>query len=224
LLDTAEDPSRSVEALFPQVYDELRSVARRQLARMPSDFTLQPTDAVHLAYERLVRARSKPWAHSREFFLLAARAVREVLIEYVRRRSAAKRGGGSGRVTLGSALGSEIGALRGDQLLDLAEGLRALERTDARAAQVVELCFFLGLTAEEAAAVLEVSLRTVRRDWRFARACLSDALGEGRGDGRRSGPRRRGRFPHGSSRALRRSRGSSSGRPGTPPRRDRRPG
>jgi len=163
------------------LYDELRSLAHRQLAREGGGVSLHTTELVHEAYLRLadegeLRDRGRAY-----FFGAAAQAMRRVLVDAARRRGAAKRGGDRTRVTLGEGH-LAVDAYAAD-LLDLDRALTLLESERPRLARVVELRFFGGLNVEETAQALGVSPRTVKGDWALARAWLHDALrGEGAGD------------------------------------------
>ena len=179
ILDGAGDLSRQqvLERLVPVVYDELRTLAAAHLRRERTDHTLQPTDLVNEAYLRLVGARHPPWQDRGHFFRAAAEAMRRVLIEHARKRSRQKRGGGRVQVSL-----SAVGPTSWDepeQMLAVDEALRRLEEQDPRSAEVVQLRYFGGLSVQETADALELSERTVRREWVFARAWLQDALPEG---------------------------------------------
>jgi len=171
-----------MEQLIPLVYGELRRVAHRQLAAEPAGHTLPTTALVHEAYLRLADQTSADWTNRAQFFGLAARVMRRVLVDYARRHRAARRGGASQRpVSLEEAeMGSDADALavatRGDELLALDEALDRLAAVDARASQVVECRFFGGLTEPETAEALGVSQRTVAGDWLMARGWLYQAL------------------------------------------------
>lgn len=162
--------------VFELVYDELRALAASMFRGSDPAATLQPTAVVHEVFVRLV-GRDQPLNGREHFFALAARAMRQVLVDAARRKKTDKRGGGWKRVSLdpSTPLSSEDddGAPTIDQL-DAA--LSALEREDERRARVVELRYFGGLTVPEAARVLGVSERTVKSDWRFARAWLRAEL------------------------------------------------
>jgi RNA polymerase sigma factor (TIGR02999 family) len=178
LLRAARDGEReALDRLVPLVYDELRAVARRQLRRERADHTLHATALVHEAYARL--ARGTVDAGDRAHFLaIAARAMRQVLIDHARSRNAEKRGGGLDRLTLMD--GDHAVELRTDELLALD---RALDQLESRQRQVVEFRFFAGMEEQEIAAVLGVTDRTVRRDWVKARAWLYRSLyGDSPGD------------------------------------------
>jgi RNA polymerase sigma factor (TIGR02999 family) len=166
----------AVDRLFPLVYDELRRIAHRQLSRERSDHTLGTTALVHEAYLKLVDQTRAQWADRSQFFAIAARAMRRHLVDYARQHLAGKRGGRRERVTLEEehlSLDS-----RADLLLAVDEALDRLRDLDERASRVVECRFFGGLTEEETAAALEITDRTVRRDWVRAKAWLYEALRE----------------------------------------------
>jgi RNA polymerase sigma-70 factor (ECF subfamily) len=160
----------AVDLLVPLVYDELRGLARRYLARELPGHTLQPTALVHEAFLRLAGASEIPWQDRAHFVGVAARAMRQVLVSHAVRRKAAKRGGGWTRIPLDDAV-----ALFESPSIDIVALDRALEElsaVDPRQCRVVELRFFGGLTVAEVAKVLRVSPRTVEREWTFARAWL----------------------------------------------------
>ncbi len=164
---------RALDALIPQVYQELRMVARRRLAGEQAGHSLAPTDLVHEAFARLVTAEV-PWTDRVHFFAVAAGTMRRILVDRARSRLRHKRGGGALHVTF---QGDE-GFLAGDpeRLLALHRGLEKLERRDERKARVLELHFFSGLTYEEIAVALKISEATVDRDLRFAKAWLQKEL------------------------------------------------
>ena len=164
------------ESLLREVYAELRRQAAALLARERHTHTLQPTALVHEAWLRLCAERSSPESR-RQFLALASQAMRRILVDHARAHGAAKRGGGWERITLGAT--PEAGPTDELDLLALEEALGVLERESARRARVVELIWFGGCTAAEAAAVLAVSERTVGADWRYARAWLYDRLSTG---------------------------------------------
>jgi RNA polymerase sigma factor (TIGR02999 family) len=172
LLGELQDGNRNViDALLPLVYDHLHDVARRQLRGERANHTLNATALVHEAYLKLVDQRSASWQNRAHFLAIAAQAMRRILINYANRRVAAKRGGGDALVTFDEDLvGKES---RADELLHLDECLERLRVLSERQSKVVEYRFFGGLTQEEIAEVLGVSVQTVRLDWRMARAWLS---------------------------------------------------
>lgn len=166
-------PERGV--VWSLVYDELRLVARRQLRGGGN--TLQATALVHEAYLRLAedaRVSSRGRAY---FFGAAARAMRQIVVDHARMRSSAKRGGGEAPITL-KTRDAEVDSLATD-LLDLHQALDKLESFNPRQARVVECRYFAGLDVKETAAALEISARTVKRDWMFARAWLFRELATG---------------------------------------------
>ncbi len=164
--------------LMPLVYAELRQIARRQLRRLRPGDTLHTTGLVHEAYIKLYDQKRASWQDRHHFFSIAARAMRQILVNQALHRQALKRGCGEGNVALDD---EQIPALEPEaQLIALDAALDRLEKIDARLSDVVECRFFGGLTEEEAAATLGVSLRTVQRDWKLARAWLREEL-EGAG-------------------------------------------
>jgi RNA polymerase sigma factor (TIGR02999 family) len=165
----------AADAVFALVYDDLRAVARRQLAALRPGQTLAPTALVHEAYMRFTE-RSAPEVIDRSHFVaVAARAMRNVVVDYLRRRQADKRDPGAPLLTLDAGDAAAPDRPQVD-LIAMNEALAQLERLDARQARIVELRFFGGLELEEIAGELDVSARTVKRDWRKARAFLYQAL------------------------------------------------
>jgi RNA polymerase sigma factor (TIGR02999 family) len=166
----------SVSALMPQVYDELRRIAAAHLARERANHTLQPTALAHEAYLKLVDQKRARWNDRAHFLAIAAEVIRRILIDHARLRQAAKRGGGQ-RLTLGWA-DDQANAHDDVDLIELEDALERLAQRSARQAKVVELRFFAGLEVKETAEVLGVSPRTVKGDWRVARAWLARELGK----------------------------------------------
>ncbi len=166
----------STEILAEETYREMRRIAVRCMRSQRSDHTLQPTALVHEAFIRLAR-RESGWESPAEFLAVASTAMRRILVDWARRRGAAKRWGGT-PVTLVD--GNAIQAEEPVDLLALDEALTRLTALEPRAARVVELRFFGGMEIEQVAEVLGVSSATVKRDWRFARAWLSRELDHGR--------------------------------------------
>lgn len=170
LREIREGDSGAFDRLMPLVYDELRQIARRQLRGERSDHTLDTSALTHEVYLKLVGEAEVDWENRAHFFVLAARAMRQILIDHARKRNAQKRGGNWTRTTLSSRnLRVEV---QMGELIDLDEGLHRLHEIDERASRVVELRFFGGMTEDEVAEVLDISTRTVQRDWRKARAWL----------------------------------------------------
>jgi RNA polymerase sigma factor (TIGR02999 family) len=170
--------SQAAEQLLPLVYDELRVLAAQKMAREAPGQTLQPTALVHEAWLRLIGAETATFENRGHFFAASAEAMRRILIDRARRRSARKHGAGWERVDLEQIDVPE--RANDDALIQVAEAVEALSREDARAAELVKLRFFCGLSVEDAARALGVTDRTARRDWRFARAWLFNALSRSR--------------------------------------------
>ena len=161
---------QGAEALFPLVYDELRRLAAARMAQEAAGHTLQPTALVHEVWLQLVGAGDRTWNNRRHFFGAAADAMRRILIDNARRKSALKRGGGQERVAIEEL---EITAATLDEhILMIDEALQRLEAEDPQKARIVSLKFFGGLTNEETAENLGLSLRTVKRHWVVARIKL----------------------------------------------------
>lgn len=160
----------AAEELLPLVYQELRRVAAARLAHERPGQTLQATALVHEAWLRIVSAEPQPWDGRSHFFAAAAEAMRRILVENARRKRRLKHGGHLARVDLGEV--QLAGPLPDDQLLALDEALTRLAASHPDAAQMVQLCFFAGLTQAEAAKHLGVSVATAERTWAFARAWL----------------------------------------------------
>jgi RNA polymerase sigma factor (TIGR02999 family) len=158
------------DRLIPLVYDELYRIARRQMRRERSDHTLQASALVNEAYLRLVDQEGRGWQHRSQFFAIAARIMRRVLVDHARRRRYKKRGDGAIRVVLDDI--DIVCEGRGEKLMALDAALQKLETHDERKCAVVELRYFGGFSNEETAKVLNLSLATVNRDWAFAKAWL----------------------------------------------------
>ncbi|MCI0693443.1 sigma-70 family RNA polymerase sigma factor [candidate division KSB1 bacterium] len=174
LLDLSGGNRAAVDALMPLVYEELRQLAHRQLRQERQGHTLNTTALVHEAYLKLIDQQRVNWQNRAHFFALAAQAMRRILINYANNRLAQKRGGGQFLVTFNEQ--SVVQEARAEELVALDEALSTLAKLNARQSQVVEFQFFGGLRHEEIAEVLGVSVPTVRRDWRLARAWLSREL------------------------------------------------
>jgi RNA polymerase sigma factor (TIGR02999 family) len=173
LLHRAARGDKTAEAdLIPQVYRELHKIAQAYLRRERSEHTLQATALVNEAYLRLIAGGETEWQNRNHFFSVAATVMRRILVDYARQRNAGKRSGV--RVSLDENL--LISAEQCDLVSDLDAALTRLAALNARQAKVVELRFFSGLTEEEIADVLQVSARTVKRDWTVARAWLYGEL------------------------------------------------
>jgi RNA polymerase sigma factor (TIGR02999 family) len=164
----------ALDRLVPLVYTELRRVAHHRMQAERRDQALQTTALVHEAYLRLIDITRVQWKDRAHFFAVSAQMMRRVLIDAARERDALKRGGGAVRVAFDEARAGTPG--QSVDLLALDEALEALATFDPRKARVVELRYFGGLTVDETAAVLGVSVETVMRDWRMARLWLLRAL------------------------------------------------
>jgi RNA polymerase sigma factor (TIGR02999 family) len=167
----------ALEQLLPLVYDELRRVARARLRQEQPGHTLQATALVHEAYLRLLGGRPPTSQNRTHLFGVAARLMREILVDHARRKAAHKRGGAATLIALDESVAApEIGTL---DLLALDEALTELHALDERLCRVVELKFFAGLNIDETAQALRVSTATVERDWTVAKAWLHQRLSEG---------------------------------------------
>lgn len=164
----------AVAELLGVVYADLRQMAQVWMARVPPGQTLQPTALVHEAFVRLVGRNKEGWENRAHFFFAAGRAMRDILVERARARGRLKRGGGRRRVNLDNLVVA-IDA-PGDDLLALDEALQQFEADYPREHRIVMLRFFAGMTNAETADAMGVPLRTVERDWRFARAWLQQNL------------------------------------------------
>jgi RNA polymerase sigma factor (TIGR02999 family) len=174
----AGDPD-ALDDLFPLVYEELRRIAHRRMQGERTGHTLRTTALVHEAYVELVDLERVDWQDRNHFFALAARVMRNVLVDYAQKKNAQKRGGDRDRVPLEEWDGAEDVVL--EDVLAVHQALEQLEAIDERQAQVVECRFFAGLTIEETSSVLGISPATVGRDWRMARAWLNRELSNGQG-------------------------------------------
>lgn len=160
--------------ILPAVYAELRDMARGSLRRFGPALTLRPTELVHEAWIKVAKEDEKQWNDRRHFIATAAVVMRQVVIDWARRRRAAKRGDGSARLEFDDTMATL--SVDPEQAITLDEPLHELARVDARAADVVQMKFYLGLSEDEIAHALAVTTRTVRRDWAFARTWLSRRL------------------------------------------------
>lgn len=174
LNDVKTGDKAALDRLVPIAYTELRRLADSYLRRERSDHTLQPTALVHEAYVRLVGQDQPDYRNRAHFFGVAAQLMRQILVDHARTRNAGKRGGGAALIPLESV--AEQSDTRPGDFLDLEQALQRLEARDVRKARVIEMRFFGGLTAEESADVLGVSVETVRRDLRLGQAWLQREL------------------------------------------------
>lgn len=176
LLQLSTGDDRAAAELVPLVYDELHALAAGYLRRERSDHTLQPTALINEVYLRLIHASGVDWKGRAHFLAVAARAMRRILVNHADARRAEKRGGGAAVLSM-SVEPAE--APRSFDLLALDEALQGLAQLDPRKVEVVECRFFGGMSVEETAHVLNVSVSTVEADWRLARAWLSNELASG---------------------------------------------
>lgn len=175
LLVRARDGDRdALDEIVPFVYEELKQIAHRHLRKERSDHTLTTTGLVHEAYLKLVRHENMAWQDRAHFRAVAAQAMRRILVDYARRRNARKRGGRSRPITLDE--NTIVVDEQAEMLISLDTALDRLNTLSERLCRVVEYRFFGGMTEEEIAEVMQVSDRTVRRDWVKARAWLFKEL------------------------------------------------
>lgn len=173
----APHPKPVSDDLLTIAYDELRSIAAGVLGRKSDGDTLQPTALVHELYLRLAKRNDCQWQDRAHFLATAAKAMRQILIDHARRKRADKRGGGWRRVTLSKTL--DLAPVIDMDLVTLDDALESLAQLHERQARIVELRFLAGMTIPEVAHVLEVSEKTVKDDWRMARAWLMQKLSDG---------------------------------------------
>lgn len=170
LTDASKGDKNALDSLMPFVYGELRRLARYYMHQERADHTLQTTALVNEAYIRLIGQQEPGWQSRAHFFAIAARVMRQVLIDHARSRIREKRGGRAMKLSLEHA--ATLSDERAAEYVALDDALKGLEAIDPRKSRVVELRFFGGLSEEESAEVLGVSSRTVRRDWNLAQAWL----------------------------------------------------
>lgn len=174
LAELGEDGRDAVDRVFPLVYTELQNVARRQLQMERADHTLDTSALVHEAYLRLAGAERIEWHSRAHFFAVAARAMRRILINHAETRNAQKRSGHWQRVELAADMAVQRDA--DVVLLDLDRALTRLAELDERQCRIVECRYFAGMSLEETAAGLDISVATVKREWTMARAWLNREL------------------------------------------------
>jgi RNA polymerase sigma factor (TIGR02999 family) len=182
LREAAEGDRAALDRAFEQVYGELRRLAGSQRRRWEGDYTLNTTALVHEAYVKMVGSNSARFKDRSHFLAVAARAMRQILVNYAERRRAARRGGGAAHVELDERMG-EFNPLTHEaavEVLALHEALERLAEMNERQARVVEARFFAGLDLEGAAQAVGISLATVKRDWALASAWLHRELSEGK--------------------------------------------
>ncbi|HEU0251746.1 MAG TPA: sigma-70 family RNA polymerase sigma factor [Pyrinomonadaceae bacterium] len=174
LLEWREGDKAALNRLMPLVYDEIRRIAHRYVQRERDGHTLQTSALVNEAYLRLAGQQSVDWQNRAHFFGVTAQVMRHILIDHARRRRYVKHGGEVRVIPISEA--AEMSMQRASELIALDEALEELSKLDQRKSRVVELRYFGGLSLEETAEVLQISLMTVRRDWRAAKAWLYKAM------------------------------------------------
>ncbi|HEY7426644.1 MAG TPA: ECF-type sigma factor [Gemmataceae bacterium] len=174
--DQITKETQAAAELLPVVYAELRRLAAVLTGQLPPGQTLQPTALVHEAYLKLVRGHDPGWEGRRHFFGAAAQAMREILVDQARRKASLKRGGGGQRIDLTEGLA--LIEPPADDVEALDEAIHQLQAEEPRLAEIVLLRYYTGLSVEETATVVGLSVSTVTREWRFARAWLAGRLGE----------------------------------------------
>ena len=171
LRDWSQGDALALERLIPLVFADLREIAGRLFRRENEAHTLQPTALVNEVYLRLIDQRAVQWQNREQFFSVAALLMRRILVDHAKGRAAAKRGAGAPRLPLDEAI--QLPELRGDvDVVGLDEALSKLAEIDARQSRIVELRFFVGLSHEEIAELLGISVTTVKREWRTAKLWL----------------------------------------------------
>ena len=172
LAEWSRGDGAALDRLVPLIYPELRRIAGRQLRRERPDHTLQPTALVHEVFLQLVDQRHATWENRAQFFAVAAQLMRRILVDHARSRHALKRGGPITKVALDVRAIDVSGDPVAAEVLAVDQALERLAEQDPDQARIVELRFFGGLTVEETAKVMERSARTVKREWRLAKAWL----------------------------------------------------
>jgi RNA polymerase sigma factor (TIGR02999 family) len=174
LADWSRGDDAAFAKLTPLIYEELRRIAHRHMGGQRPDHTLQTTALVNEAYLRLADQTNPSWQNRAHFFAVAARAMRQIVVDYAKSQRAQKRGRGALKIELDE--GAIVSPEQSQEIIDLHEALERLGTLDSRKAQVVELKFFGGLNYDEIAEVLKIARMTVRRDWEFARLWLYTEL------------------------------------------------
>ena len=177
LLAWRDGDESALEKVAPLVYDELHQLAARYMRRESPGHTLQTSALVNEAFIRLIDQQEVQWQNRAHFFGIAVQLMRRILLDHARSRARAKRGGGVLRVSFDE--GAIVSGQRAAELIALDDALNALAAFDSRKSRIVELRFFGGLSNEEVAEVMGMSLRTVEREWRKAKAWLHHAISKG---------------------------------------------
>lgn len=180
LADWGRGDKSAFDKLFPLVHEELRRIAQRQMSHERPGHTLQATALVNEAYLKLAGNEGFEWRDRAHFYAVCAQVMRHVLIDHARAHARDKRGGGAVQVSLNDAIA--LSEQRAEELVALDEALRSLEHRDPQKGRIVEMRYFGGLSIEETAEVLDISPRTVRREWRRSKAWLYRMISEGVAD------------------------------------------
>ncbi len=170
LHQVSEGDKLALNSILPLVYNELRKISSKYLRNEYRHHTLQTTELVHEAYIKLIGNNSISWESRAHFFGIAARSMRQILVDYARKRKSQKRGKGETLLTLEKA--DFIVGESEEHILNLNDALTKLEKVEPRSVKIVELRFFSGLSIEETAKLMDISVATVKRDWKFAKAWL----------------------------------------------------
>ncbi len=176
LNEISEGNKQAIDEVLPVIYKELKVLSSNCLNREYKRSSIQTTELVHEAYLKLVDIKSINWESRTHFFCIAAKTMRQILVDLARNRKAQKRGGGKTDLSLDEAL--SISGETNDNILVLDEALKKLEAIENRSCRIVELRYFAGLTIKETADVLNISVTTVKRDWNFAKAWLYREIGQ----------------------------------------------
>ena len=182
LADWGKGDRSALDKLLPLVHAELRKIARRQISQERLGHTLQATALINEAYLKLLGQEGFEWHNRAHFFAVCAQIMRHILIDHARAHAREKRGGGAIRVSLHDADAAVMAGEKAEYLIALEDALRSLERVDPQKGRIVELRYFGGLSIEETAEVLNISPRTVRREWQRSKAWLYRMITEGNAD------------------------------------------
>ena len=182
LQETERQDPHSADRLLPQVYEELRRIAKYKLASQPAGQTLQPTALVHEAFLRLVSDPMRTWADRRHFFAAATETMRHILVDRARHKAATRHGGGLQRIDLEE--GELVAEETAENVVCLHEALERLAQHDAEAAEIVHLRYFGGFTFAQVAEIVGISERTAKRSWAYARVWLEGEMQQAKRPGR----------------------------------------
>jgi len=174
LVQWGNGDQKALEDLMPLVYNELHRMAKRYMNRQDSGHTMQTTELIHEAYLKLAGNEEKDWKNRSHFFGVASQAMRHILVDYARSKNSQRRGGLQEKITL--AENAMVSSNQADEIIALNDALSKLAKFDQRKSRVVEMKFFGGLSFEEIAEVLQMSIITVQRDWSFAKNWLSNEI------------------------------------------------